>query len=259
MNKAACLVGAAVILGSMAGPVEARVVRYRIDGKAYSYDTRDRQQVERARQRIAAAKAAYAARIRADAELASNPVVKVLGSPAQNEAAAAQARFEQVLSEEEPTAAPAAPVGAPGQRPTGRKVAGANSGRPPSAMKTRPNRTIVRERARFALNAGPDEPRPPAEPPSRAGPEATTDSGPEWTSSQEGPKPTLKSVTFDLSSGIKSVQMTDGTIREEPLDSSMVSTLRALEPAAASLNAFVEKVWNSRPLDLTVTPSDRTE
>lgn len=105
MNKATCLVGAAIILGGMAGPVQARVLRYWIDGKAYFYDTRDRQQVERASQRIEAAKAAYAARIRADAELASNPVVKVLGSAAQKEAAAAHARFEHVLSEEEPSPA----------------------------------------------------------------------------------------------------------------------------------------------------------
>src|SRR3954469_23773858 len=100
MNKATCLVGAGLILGGMAGPVEARLVRYQINGKVYSYSTRNREQVARARYRIAAATAAYSATIRADAELASNPVVNVLGSPAQKDAAAAQARLEQVLSEE---------------------------------------------------------------------------------------------------------------------------------------------------------------
>src|SRR3954471_11448370 len=90
MNKATCLVGAGLILGGMAGPVEARLVRYQINGKVYSYSTRNREQVTRARYRIAAATAAYSARIRADAELASNPVAKVLGSRAQKDAAAAR-------------------------------------------------------------------------------------------------------------------------------------------------------------------------
>src|SRR3954454_15527958 len=120
MNKATCLVGAGLILGGMAGPVEARLVRYQINGNVYSYSTRNRQQVERAHHRIAVAKAAYAARVRADAELASNPIVNVLGSPAQKEAAAARARFEQVLSEEEQP--PAAASAARGERPTNRKM-----------------------------------------------------------------------------------------------------------------------------------------
>ena len=76
---------------------------------------------------------------------------------------------------------------------------------------------------------------------------------------QGAQKPFLKSITFDLSSGIKSVQMTDGTVHEEPLDSSMVSTLRSLEPAAGSLNAFVEQVRANRPLEVTVTSLDRRE
>jgi len=67
-------------------------------------------------------------------------------------------------------------------------------------------------------------------------------------------KPALKSITFDLFSGIKSVQMTDGTVREEPLDSSIVSTLRLLEPEAGSLNSFVEQLRTDRPLEVTVTP-----
>jgi hypothetical protein len=100
----------------MAGPVEARLVRYQINGKVYSYSTRNRQQVARAHYRIAAATAAYSAKIRADAELASNPVVNVLGSPAQKEAAA-QTRLEQVLSEEEPAPLAASPAAAPGERP----------------------------------------------------------------------------------------------------------------------------------------------
>jgi len=253
MNKAMCLIGAGFILVGMAAPVEARVLRYWINGKAYLYDTGDPQQVERASQRIAAAKAAYAARVRADAELASNPIVNVLGSPAQKEAAAARARFEQVLSEE--GRPPAAASAARGERPTSRKIARANSVRRLSTVKTTPNRDIARDKTQLALNAGPDGPRPIGEPPSEAplAREVTLNPAPTWTNLQAAPKPSLKSITFDLSSGIKSVQMTDGTVHEEPLDSSIVAKLGQLEPAAGSLNAFLEQVRGTRPLDITVT------
>src|SRR5215210_3519757 len=112
MNEVGRLVGvAALVLGIMPGRVEARVVRYEINGKVYAYETTDRQQVERARQRIEAANAADAAKARVDAELVSNPLLKVLGSPAQREAAAAQARLQQVVSQPE-QAAPAIPPSA---------------------------------------------------------------------------------------------------------------------------------------------------
>src|SRR5215212_3617544 len=110
MNRAGCLVGAGILLGSMAGPVEARVVRYEIDGKVYAYETTDRQQVERAQQRIGVAYAAYAAKVRADAELVSNPLLKIVGSAAQREAAAAQARLQQVMSQQEPIPPAASPM-----------------------------------------------------------------------------------------------------------------------------------------------------
>jgi hypothetical protein len=57
-----------------------------------------------------------------------------------------------------------------------------------------------------------------------------------------GAKPVLKAVTFDLGAGIKTVQMADGTIYEEALDSSTVSKLGSVEPAAESLATFVEQV-----------------
>jgi hypothetical protein len=40
MNKGRCLPGAALLaLGCFAGPVDARVVRYEINGKVYTSDT----------------------------------------------------------------------------------------------------------------------------------------------------------------------------------------------------------------------------
>jgi hypothetical protein len=49
---------------------------------------------------------------------------------------------------------------------------------------------------------------------------------PEPVGSRTGQKPALKSVSFDLASGIKTVFMTDGTVHEEPIDSSTASKLR---------------------------------
>src|SRR5829696_8763579 len=83
---------------AMLGGAQAKMVRYEIDGQRYSYNTNDRQQVEEARRRLAAANAAYAAWLKAEAERASNPLARVLSLPAQREATEAQARLRHVLS-----------------------------------------------------------------------------------------------------------------------------------------------------------------
>ena len=92
---------------AMLGGAQAKMVRYEINSQRYSYSTNNRQQVEEARRRIAAANAADAARANAEAERASNPLATVLGSPIQREAAAAQARLKQIMSAS-PAAEPAA-------------------------------------------------------------------------------------------------------------------------------------------------------
>ena len=83
---------------AMLGGAQAKMVRYEINGQRYSYSTNNRQQVEEARRRLAAANAAYAARLKAEAERASNPLAAVLGSPTQREAAEALARLRHVMS-----------------------------------------------------------------------------------------------------------------------------------------------------------------
>ena len=253
MNRAGCLVGAGILLGGMAGPVEARVVRYEIDGKVYAYETTDRQQVERARQRIGVAYAAYAAKVRADAELVSNPLLKVLGSRAQWEAAAAQARLQQVMSQQEPPPPAASPVTTrPSAKPQPTpKVGRADNRRPLPELKTEPNRATAREGTRSIVSAGPYEPKA-AGGQSIVAPlisDATLGSAPKSISLPGAHRPALKSVTLDLSSGIKTLQMTDGTIHEEPLESSTVSKLGSVEPAAESLTSFVEQVRSKRSDD----------
>src|SRR5688572_32229459 len=83
---------------AMLGGSQARMVRYEINGQRYSYNTNNRQQGEEARRRLAAANAAYAARLKAEAERRANPLVRVLGSQTQREAAEALARLRHVMA-----------------------------------------------------------------------------------------------------------------------------------------------------------------
>jgi hypothetical protein len=94
---------AAFVACAAAGSAQAKLIRYEIDGKRYSYSTNNIQQTREARRRIEAANAASAARARAETERTANPIVKMFGSQTQREAAEAQARLQQTL------ASPAAP------------------------------------------------------------------------------------------------------------------------------------------------------
>ena len=66
---------------ALLGGAQAKMVQYEINGQLFSYNTNNRKQVEEARLRIGAANAAYAARLKVEAERASNPLAAVLGSP----------------------------------------------------------------------------------------------------------------------------------------------------------------------------------
>src|SRR5829696_6502336 len=107
MHKGLVFFAAGLASLVMLGGAQAKMVRYESNGQRYSYNTNNREQVEEARRRIAAANAAYAAWLKAQAERASNPLARVLGSPTQREATAAQARLRHVLSSS-PPAGPAA-------------------------------------------------------------------------------------------------------------------------------------------------------
>src|SRR3954465_12652922 len=114
----------------MLGGPQAKMVRYEINGQRYSYNTNNREQVEEARRRIAAANAAYAAWLKGEAERASNPLARVLGSPTQREAAEAQTRLRHVLSSS-PPAGPAAGSEAGRRAPPAQGPRGAPGATPP--------------------------------------------------------------------------------------------------------------------------------
>jgi serine phosphatase RsbU (regulator of sigma subunit) len=81
-----------------AGGAQAKLIRYEIDGKRYSYSSNNIQQTREARRRIEAASAATAAEARAEAERTGNPLVKIFGSRAQREAAAARTRLQETMA-----------------------------------------------------------------------------------------------------------------------------------------------------------------
>src|SRR5918911_2622081 len=101
MNTRIAAIGAsAVALLAMAGAAEAKKVYYEIDGVRYSYSTNNHQQVREARARIEAANAADAAKAKAQAERAANPLAALFGSPAQTAAKEADARVRRSVAGE---------------------------------------------------------------------------------------------------------------------------------------------------------------
>jgi hypothetical protein len=217
--------GFAVALAAMIGGAQAKMVRYEINGQVYWYSTNNRQQTEEARQRISAANAAAAAKSKADAELAANPLAGIFGSETQRQAKDAQARFEQAVSRPDPSPEKSAvPVKSKRVAPVQEKTA---KPEPPARAEAR-KPPVQPKRLQAAAPA--QVPAPPAkrtaEPAEKGGPS----------------KPAVKSVSFDLSSGIKTIEMADGTVHEEPFDAKALSTLEPAQPAASALTGFVDQV-----------------
>jgi len=260
MNRGSVFSGVlAVALWATLDTAEAKLVRYEINGQRYSYSTNNRQQVHEARQRIQAAQQAAAATAQADAERAANPLVRVFGSPTQSNATEAQARAQHVLAQPSQAIDNAAS-----------SAESSRAGVKARAEWSRAQREARAEARQKRLSRTPqfldDETAGKAKTPATTRPDAAAERlaaaaakreetaslaphaaasapglVPEPVGSRTGPKPAIKSVSFDLASGIKTVFMTDGTVHEEPIDSSTASKLSA-EPAGAGLTSFVDQV-----------------
>jgi hypothetical protein len=203
------------------GGAQAKMVRYEINGQRYSYNTNDRQQVEEARRRLAAANAAYAARLKAEAERASNPLAAVLGSPTQREAAEARARLKQVIagsSAAAPAPASEEPKAAAAER---KRVAGETAPRkeaiPAFVPRAEPEHH-PRKSDRVAARPQRSEPARTAEKP--AAPQRAKVAAVPKKPVKEARSPAVQSVHFDPDTGIKTTVMTDGTVQEEPFEQS---------------------------------------
>jgi len=247
LSKHAGLIGAvALVVGALTGEAKAKVVQYEINGQLYSYDTDDRPLAEKAQRLIEAARAAEAAKAQAAAERARFPLVNLLGSPAQREAVQAQARLQQIIPEAR-LAASAAPEPVNSSRMVRRPVRSgvdAKTRRAAPEVKAELDNTPAHRQAANIATAKPEGVKPTAggaaPDPRKAG--VVFSSGTESSGSQT---PTLRAITFDLGSGIKTVQMTDGTLHEEALDSSTLSKLSSIKPAAEDLTSFIEQVRTS--------------
>jgi hypothetical protein len=231
----------------MLGGAQAKMVRYEINGQRYSYNTNNREQVEEARRRIAAANAAYAAWLKVEAERASNPLARVLGSPTQREAAEAQARLRHVLSSL-PPAGPAAGSEA------GRRAAAAERTR--VASEPTPRKDAI---PAFVPRAEPEHPGKPhkvAARPKLSDPVETaeTTSTPKSAKVAARPKPAqetrdsaVQSIHFDPDSGIKTTLMTDGTVHEEPFEPPAAANSRQGAPTTEDVTSGLHKPGKAEP------------
>lgn len=232
MKKTLILLGASIVThGMMFSATEARLVRYEIDGKQYSYSTNNRAQTAEARKRIEAAKAAEAAKAKAEAEKNRNPLTAAFGSATQKEAKEAEQQLQQILSEPAEYMAVSQPVRGRSadsdKRPQNKQ--------PPLLSAKTPQKpiTVVRTPARPVLASAVAESLVVAEP---VDPQRRTN---------------VRSVSFDIQTGIKTTIMFGGAIEEEPFDSSALAFLVPEPDKRHSLTAFVNQLRKVAPEEAT--------
>jgi hypothetical protein len=243
-NKTLKIIAAAtIVLGATIAGAEARKVSYTINGQRFTYDTNAPDQVESARKRIDAANAADAAKAKADAERAGNPLVATFGSQLQRDAAQAKARLDQVLAEEAQNDATLKRQRAAREEQR-RKRTGEETAQAAPAKEAA--ETAAAEPA--PTTPAPD-PVPAAATPAPAAPAPVPIAEP--IVQDQGSQAPIKSVSFDFASGIKTTIMTDGSIHEEPFDSSTLAKLEAAPGSAGSLNAFVNQLRRAVSVETT--------
>jgi hypothetical protein len=88
----------ALTFGAIVMPAEAKIIQYEINGQGYSYNSRNRAEIEAARVRINAANRADELREQARAERESNLFVRLFGSPMQTAAAQAEIELQRILT-----------------------------------------------------------------------------------------------------------------------------------------------------------------
>jgi hypothetical protein len=218
MNKTFLLLASsAILVGVASHKAEARKVSYEIDGKRYSYSTNNIAQTAEARARIEAARVAEAARARAAAEKGENPLASVFGSQAQKEAVEAQNKLEYVLVNGNSSAEP--PQASPERRSVRRS-------KPTKEAKATPQRL-----------ASAQEPPRPVKMPVVMVPLAVAE-----PLNQQDRAKKVKTISFDVQSGIKTTVMIDGAVEEEPFDSSVLAQLAPEQGETHSLMAFVKRL-----------------
>jgi hypothetical protein len=203
VRKLSLYLASMLALGLFAGTAQAKRAQYEIGGVTYTYNTKNRLQIEMARQRIEAANRVDDIKAKAAAEAASNPFVRLFGSRIQAEVPAAEAELQRLLADRAPSRFEAYAV----ERQVRREV------------RIERRRIALESRAKKRQQAGGNARA--AEPAVSAG----------LTKPQRA-EPAIKSVHEDRSTGLKTTFLSDGSVREEPMDReahlmSFVDQLRA--------------------------------
>lgn len=222
------LAASAVTLVVMSSGAEARKVYYEINGKRYSYNTNNRAETEAAKKRIAAAKALEIAKAKADEEKSKHPLVAAFGSTAQREARQAEEKLKQLLSEETPTTR--------SSQSSLERRAGRSDKRQDTRKdnkKREPDPVLASQQPALPDAFAAVAPPPVAEP----------------VSTPHQAK--VRSVSFNVETGIKTVIMVDGAVEEEPFDSSVLPHLVPEQGQANSLTAFVNRLRKAAPEETT--------
>ena len=222
VRRAPILGVASVLLGVSVASVQAKVVRYDINGQRFAYSTNNRAQVQLARQRISAAQAAAAARTKADAELAANPLAGVFGSQSQKEAKAAEAHLASILAN-----APSTP-----EPPQGKKSSVRADQSVHTATSTSP-KPSKREPVRQARDAG-----------VTMASVHQKEAGlprPEPSPSKPTSSPKIEAIVFDFASGIRTVFRADGTVREGLFEPAEAEELKRRNPSGGPEISFVNQ------------------
>lgn len=284
MSRGLALFGASAFafLGAV-GEVEAKKVYYEIDGQRYSYSTNNRQQTREARARIAAARASAPGRAATPASpflgvfgaqpprtapetqasapdtvtssvVASDKRARVRSSRAERRNKIREAKAERLRQRRQALAAR--------REASARQRRAALERRPPpadpepQATETKaPEAVVVKPPVGEAKTAATAAPKRDGESSDPWGLEAVT-AKPARLAAAPPPEPlvtqslsaaTVKTISFDLTSGIKTIEMTDGTLHEEPFESGTVAALGLTSPSLdRSLRSFVDQLRTSR-------------
>ncbi|WP_414471584.1 hypothetical protein [Microvirga sp. M2] len=221
------LLGSVIVLAVVSSSAEARKVYYDINGKRYSYSTNNRAEAARARERIAAAKAAKAAKAKAEEEVAKHPLVKALGSTTQREARLAQEKLDELLDGPSSTEARKSSP----ERWALLKEKRKDDGTDEQATKAAASAPVPHVTAAVLQEPAHTPPILVAAPL----PPVAEPAGPSFRTK-------IRSISFDVETGIKTTVMIDGAVEEEPFDSGVLAHIASEQGQANSLVAFVKKL-----------------
>jgi hypothetical protein len=244
------------------------MVSYEIDGQRYSYSTRNRAQVKEARERMAAARSSSSTRAQNEAERVANPLARIFTPPVPGQTPAPAAQAEDATASVRAGRVPRTETALKSRRSA--KPSRAERRRlqqEARAEKARERRELIAERRQLAAEKrrkkllaakaqkdeaaqrlaaqrqAPADAVDTAQVVARSEPVEAPKKIDDPTSTQSLRPAPAKTVSFDLSSGIKTIERTDGTLQEEPFDTAAIARLGLADPVNdKALTDFVDQL-----------------